>query len=60
VTLQGTTDAIIWTAAALASIGAGALLELVGYSTLGLIATACLVLPAIALVVGRRSAPVVA
>lgn len=56
VTLQGTTDAIIWTSAALASIGAGALLELVGYSTLGFIATACLVLPAIALVMGRRSA----
>lgn len=60
VTLQGTTDAIIWTSAALASIGAGALLELVGYSTLGFIATACLVLPAIALVIGRRSAPAAA
>lgn len=57
VTLQGTTDAIIWTSAALASVGAGALLELVGYSMLGLIATACLVLPAIALVIGRRSVP---
>ncbi|MEO8509666.1 MAG: MFS transporter [Chloroflexota bacterium] len=55
-TLQGTTDAIIWTSAALASIGSGALLELVGYSTLGFIATACLVLPAIALVIGRQSA----
>jgi MFS family permease len=56
VTLQGTTDAIIWTSAALASISSGALLELVGYSTLGFIATACLVLPAIAIIAGRRSA----
>lgn len=56
VTLQGTTDAIIWTSAALASIGSGALLDLVGYSTLGFIATACLILPAIAIIAGRRSA----
>ena len=56
VTLQGTTDAIIWTSAALASVSSGALLDLVGYSTLGFIATACLVLPAIAIILGRRSA----
>jgi hypothetical protein len=56
VTLQGTTDTIIWTSAALASVGAGALLDLVGYSTLGFIATACLVLPALAILAGRRSA----
>lgn len=60
VTLQGMTDAIIWTSAALASISSGALLELVGYSTLGFIATACLVLPAIALIIGRRSIPAAA
>ena len=56
VTLQGTTDTIIWTSAALASVGAGALLDLVGYSTLGFIATACLVLPALVILAGRRSA----
>lgn len=56
VTLQGTTAAIIWTSAALASISSRALLDIVGYSTLGFIAAGCLVLPAIAITAGRRSA----
>jgi MFS family permease len=56
ITLQGTTDTISWTAAAIASLSAGALLEIVGYATLGLISAALLVAPAIAVVLLRRHA----
>ena len=58
ITLQGTTDTISWTAAAIASLSAGALLDVVGYATLGLISAALLVAPAIAVVVLRRHASV--
>jgi predicted MFS family arabinose efflux permease len=56
ITLQGTTDTISWTAAAIASLSAGALLDVVGYATLGLISAALLVAPAIAVVLLRRHA----
>ncbi|MEO8246158.1 MAG: MFS transporter [Chloroflexota bacterium] len=56
ITLQGTTDTISWTAAAIASLSAGALLDVVGYATLGVISAALLVAPAIAVVLLRGHA----
>lgn len=56
ITLQGTTDGIIWTAAALASLSAGALLDVVGYSTLGFIAAALLAAPLVAIILLRPRA----
>lgn len=56
ITLQGTTDTISWTAAAIASLSAGALLDVVGYATLGLISAALLVVPAIVVVLLRGHA----
>ena len=58
ITLQGTTDTISWTAAAIASLSAGALLDVVGYATLGLISAALLLAPAVAVVLLRRHASV--
>jgi MFS family permease len=56
ITLQGTTDTISWTAAGIASLSAGALLDVVGYATLGLISAALLVVPAIVVVLLRGHA----
>ncbi len=57
ISLQGMTDGIVWTAAALASLSAGALLDVVGYSTLGFIAAAILAAPLVAIFIWRpRSA----
>lgn len=58
ITLQGATDGIVWTAAALASLSAGALLDVVGYSTLGFIAAALLAAPLVAILVWRPRAAV--
>lgn len=56
ITLQGTTDTISWTAAGIASLSAGALLDVVGYATLGLISAALLVAPAVAVILLRGHA----
>ncbi len=53
--LQGSTDALIWSSAAAASLGSGVVVAAAGYATLGLLGAALVVLP-IVLVLARRSA----
>ena len=53
--LQGLTDSLIWSSAAVASLGSGFVLAYAGYATLGLLGAALVVVPML-LVVARRSA----
>jgi len=53
--LQGVTDALIWTSAAMASLGSGIVVAVAGYATLGLLGAALVILPAW-LVFARRRA----
>ncbi len=53
--LQGMTDTLVWTAAAVASAGSGVLLQLAGYASLALVGGVFLLIPAagIAMLYGR-------
>jgi MFS family permease len=53
--LQGLTDALIWSSSAAASIGSGVVVAVAGFTTLGLLGAALVVIPAW-LVVARRRA----
>jgi MFS family permease len=53
--IQGLTDTLIWSSAAVASLGSGVVLAYAGYAILGLMGAALVVVPML-LVVARRSA----
>ncbi len=53
--LEGVTDALIWSSAALATLTSGVVMAAAGYTALGLLGLALIVLPAL-LLVSRRSA----
>ncbi len=53
--IQGLVDGLIWSSAAVASLGSGIVLEFASYAILGLMGAALVVLPAL-LVIARRSA----
>jgi len=53
--VQGLTDGLIWSSAAVASIGSGVVLAYAGYAILGLLGAALVVVPML-LVIARRSA----
>ena len=53
--LQGTTDALIWSSAAAASIGSGVVVAIAGFTALGLLGAALVIVPAW-LVLARRRA----
>jgi MFS family permease len=53
--LQGLTDALIWSSAAAASLGSGVVLAVAGFTTLGLIGAAIVVVPLWLVVVRRRA-----
>ncbi len=53
--VQGLTDALIWSSAAVASLGSGLIVSLANYAILGLLGAALVVVP-IVLVIARRSA----
>ena len=53
--VQGLADALIWTTAAIASLGSGVILQTAGYTTLGLLGGGLVILP-IWVLVARRSA----
>jgi MFS family permease len=52
--VQGLTDALIWSAAAIASAGSGVVVATAGYATLGMLGVALVALPVLVLV-SRRS-----
>jgi len=53
--VQGLTDGLIWSSAAVASLGSGVVLAYAGYAILGLLGVALVVVPML-LVIARRSA----
>ena len=53
--VQGVADAVIWTTSALASLGSGAVVAAAGFSTLGFLGVAIVLLPIWLLIQGRRS-----
>ena len=53
--IQGLTDGLIWSSAAVASIGSGLVLAYAGFAILGLLGAALVVAPML-LVIARRSA----
>ena len=53
--IQGLTDTLIWSSAAVASLGSGIVLAYAGYAILGLMGAALVIVPAM-LVMARRSA----
>jgi len=53
--VQGLTDGLIWSSAAVASLGSGVVLEYAGFAILGLMGAALVVVPMM-LVIARRSA----
>jgi MFS family permease len=53
--VQGLTDGLIWSSAAVASLGSGVVLAYAGYAILGLLGAALVVVPML-LVIARRSA----
>ncbi len=53
--IQGLTDTLIWSSAAVASLGSGVVLAYAGYAILGLMGAALVIVPAM-LVMARRSA----
>ena len=53
--IQGLTDSLIWSSAAVASLGSGVVLAYAGYAILGLLGAALVVFPML-LVMARRSA----
>jgi hypothetical protein len=52
--VQGLTDSLIWSSAAVASLGSGIVLAYAGFAMLGLLGAALVVFPML-LVVARRS-----
>ena len=52
--IQGLADALIWGTAALASIGSGVILTVAGFTTLGLLGAALVLLPVSVLISRRR------
>ena len=56
--VQGFTDALIWSSAAAASLGSGAVVAGAGYATLGLIGAAMVIVPSWLLVSRARARPV--
>jgi MFS family permease len=53
--LQGLTDALIWSSSAAASIGSGVVVAVAGFTTLGLLGAALVVIPAWLVIARRRS-----
>ena len=53
--VQGLTDALIWSTAAIASLGSGLVLTAAGFAVLGLMGAGLVIVP-ILLVIARRSA----
>jgi hypothetical protein len=53
--LQGTTDAVVWTSAALSSLGSGILLASAGYIGLCIVAAAIVTVP-LTIIASRRRA----
>jgi MFS family permease len=53
--VQGLTDGLIWSSAAIASVGSGIVLDYAGFAILGLLGAALVVVPML-LVIARRSA----
>jgi MFS family permease len=53
--IQGLTDSLIWSSAAVASLGSGVVLAFAGYAILGLMGAGLVVVPML-LVIARRSA----
>jgi hypothetical protein len=56
--LQGLTDALIWSSAAAASLGSGVVVAVAGFTALGILGAAIVVIPAWLVVTRRRSAAV--
>jgi MFS family permease len=56
--LQGLTDALIWSSSAAASIGSGVVVAVAGFTALGILGAAIVVIPAWLVVTRRRSAAV--
>ena len=54
-TLQGATDAMIWSSAAAAALGSGIVVAAASYTALGLLGAALIVFPALAMVRGRAA-----
>lgn len=53
--LQGLTDALIWSSSAAASVGSGFVVAVAGFTTLGILGAAMVVIPAWLVVARRRS-----
>ena len=53
--LQGLTDALIWSSSAAASIGSGVVVAVAGFTTLGILGAALVVIPAWLVVARRRT-----
>ena len=54
--LEGVTDALIWSSAAVASLGSGLIAAFAGFAALGVLALALVAIPTV-LVLGRADAP---
>ena len=54
-TLQGATDAMIWSSAAAAALGSGIVVAAASYTALGLLGAALIVFPALAMLRGRAA-----
>jgi hypothetical protein len=52
---EGFTDSLVWGTGAVASLGSGLVLAVAGFSALGIIAAALLVLPLLAVLSNRRA-----
>jgi predicted MFS family arabinose efflux permease len=55
--LEGVTDALIWSSAAVASLGSGILAATAGFATLGILALAMISIPTVLVLFRRRSLP---
>jgi MFS family permease len=55
--IQGTADALIWSTAAAASLGSGLIMAAVGYTWLGILGAAVVVIPVLVLRSHRRAGP---
>jgi MFS family permease len=53
--VQGAADALIWSSAAAASLGSGLIMAAVGYTALGILGAAAVIIPVIVLRAHRRS-----
>jgi hypothetical protein len=55
--LEGVTDSLIWSSAAVASLGSGLIMAVAGFAALGLLSLALLAVPAAVLLSRRSSLP---